>query len=210
MNQQVKHVAPDACRLHPENPRVGDVGAIKQSIEAHGFYGVIVAQESTGYVLAGNHRLKAAKELGLETVPVAFIDVDDDKARRILLADNRTADQGGYNDETLLDLLERLDGLEGTGYTGDDLDDLLVSLEGALTAPEQEFHGGYAETPEEAEQRRAKGGHTRAANGLVDVVLAYTMNDYATFARAIKEETDGALTTSQAVLRIMERACRTK
>lgn len=53
---------------HPRNPRQGDVGAIYQSIEANGFYGAIVAQRSTGYILAGNHRYKAAAEAGAKII----------------------------------------------------------------------------------------------------------------------------------------------
>jgi hypothetical protein len=46
---------------HPDNPREGNVDAIAESVEANGFSGAIVAQRSTGHVLAGNHRLLAAR-----------------------------------------------------------------------------------------------------------------------------------------------------
>ena len=49
---------------HPRNIRQGDVGAISQSLKENGQYRPIVVQKSTGYVLAGNHTLKAAKALG--------------------------------------------------------------------------------------------------------------------------------------------------
>lgn len=62
---------------HPDNPRQGDVDAIADSIEQNGFFGAIVAQRSTGYVPAGNHRLLAAKRQGLTEVPVVWLDVDD-------------------------------------------------------------------------------------------------------------------------------------
>jgi DNA modification methylase len=51
---------------------------------------------------------------------------------RILLADNRTAEKAEREPEPLADLLQELeqtdDGLEGTGYIGDDLDELLDDL----------------------------------------------------------------------------------
>lgn len=118
---------------HPRNPRQGDVGAIYQSIEANGFYGAIVAQRSTGYILAGNHRYKAAAEAGAKTVPVIWVDVDDETAVRVLLADNRTNDLASYDNAVLADILAELasgPGLEGTGYDGDDLDQLLTDLAG--------------------------------------------------------------------------------
>jgi len=118
---------------HPGNPRQGDVGAIHQSIESNGFYGALIVQKGTGYVLAGNHRLEAAKASGAETVPVLEIDVDETTAKRIMLADNRTQDLATYDQDALIALLQEVApvGLDGTGYDGDDLDDLLASYEEA-------------------------------------------------------------------------------
>jgi len=114
---------------HPDNPRQGDVGAISASIEVNGWYGTVVAQSSTGRVLAGNHRIEAARHLGMREVPVYWVDVDDATARRILLADNRTNDLATYDDAVLAELLSGLaedDDLLGTGWDGDDLDALLA------------------------------------------------------------------------------------
>jgi len=80
----------DSLRPHPRNPREGDIGAIHQSINNNGFYGSILAQQSTGFILAGNHRWQAMLQAGATEIPVTWIDVDDDHALRILLADNRT------------------------------------------------------------------------------------------------------------------------
>lgn len=123
---------------HPANPRQGDIGAIAVSIQENGWYGTIVAQKSTGHVLAGNHRLQAAQQLGIEELPVYWVDVDDIEARKILLADNRTNDLATYNDEALADLLTSLaktNDLAGTTYDGEDLDNLLSDL-AELTPPE--------------------------------------------------------------------------
>jgi ParB-like chromosome segregation protein Spo0J len=109
------------------------VGAIYQSIEANGFYGAIVAQRSTGYILAGNHRYKAAVEAGAKSVPVIWVDVDDETAVRVLLADNRTNDVASYDNAVLAEILTELaagPGLEGTGYDGDDLDQIIGDLAG--------------------------------------------------------------------------------
>jgi ParB-like chromosome segregation protein Spo0J len=114
---------------HPENPRLGNVDAIAESFRAHGFYGVLVAQRSSNRVLAGNHRLLAARKVELSEVPVVWVDVDDDQARRILLTDNRTNDLATYDLGDLTALLSELavteDGLAGTGYEPADLDALL-------------------------------------------------------------------------------------
>jgi DNA modification methylase len=132
INQTTETAPIDALRPHPRNPRQGDIGAIHQSIEANGFYGTVIAQRSTGFILAGNHRWRAAQQDGADSIPVTWVDVDDDHALRILLADNRTNDLATYNDEALAELLKDLHAstgtLLGTGYDGDDLDELLAEL----------------------------------------------------------------------------------
>ena len=132
LNQKSELVAVGKLKEHPRNPRKGNLAAVIESIRANGFYGVIVAQRSTSYVLAGNHRLMAARELGFDKVPVVWVDVDDDQALRILLADNRTSDLAEYNDQILAELLEELAGtdrgFEGSAYTDFDLSKLLQDL----------------------------------------------------------------------------------
>jgi DNA modification methylase len=114
------------------------LGAILESINENGFYGSIVAQRSTGFILAGNHRYQAALQAGASEVPVTWVDVDDARALRILLADNRTTRLGHDNEQALAELLKELaddGGLAGTGYDGDDLDELLKELGEEPTAP---------------------------------------------------------------------------
>ena len=134
-NQKIELVDIDTIQPHPRNPRMGDVGAISESIDEHGFYGVCVVQESTRYILVGSHRWKGAKWKGATEVPVAWVDCDDDEAIRILLVDNRTNDVPSYDDAQLATLLRELSdtarGYAGTGFDGDALDDLLHDLDNA-------------------------------------------------------------------------------
>src|SRR5436853_588358 len=90
-------------RLCParRNPRRGDVAAIRASLEANGQYRPLVVNRSTMEVLAGNHTFLAAQQLGFRQVMVAFVEVDEEHARRIQLADNRTSDLAGYDDAEL-------------------------------------------------------------------------------------------------------------
>ncbi|MFN3323433.1 MAG: ParB N-terminal domain-containing protein [Bryobacteraceae bacterium] len=123
INQEYELAPVDAVRPHPKNPRRGDAVAIADSIVQNGFYGAVVAQRSTGFILAGNHRWKAAKDTGAETIPVIWVDCDEDEALRILLVDNRTNDLADYDTEALHrvieEVLERTGSLEGTGYDPD-------------------------------------------------------------------------------------------
>lgn len=145
LNHSTEMVAIDTLRPHPQNPRQGDIGAIHESIRANGFYGQVVVQKSTGRILVGNHRWRAAMAAGATEIPVTWVDVDDDRALRILLVDNRTNDLASYDDEALAVLLRELadgTGLGGTGYDGDDLDRLIADL----AAPENFAEIGELET----------------------------------------------------------------
>lgn len=132
LNQEMVLENVHAIRHHPENQRQGDVGAVWESIHENGFYGALIVQQSTGHILVGNHRYRAALEEGATHVPVIYLDVDDDRARRILLVDNRTNDLASYDEEGLAEMLKSIidetGHLQGTGYSGDDLDELLVDL----------------------------------------------------------------------------------
>lgn len=128
----------DELTLHPANPRQGDVGEIARSLEANGWYGAVIVQKSSGFVLAGNHRVLAARGVGLVSVPVFEVDVDDETARRIMLVDNRSAELASYDDGLLVELVraaaEAVGGLEGTGWDGDDLD-ALIKAAGEASGP---------------------------------------------------------------------------
>ena len=106
----------DPLKEHPQNPRRGVVEVIDESIEHNGWYGAVTAQKATGYILAGNHRYRVAKERGAKEIPVIWKDVDDETALRILLVDNKSADMGQYDEEALSTILQNLESLDGTGY----------------------------------------------------------------------------------------------
>jgi ParB-like chromosome segregation protein Spo0J len=117
----------------PGNPRRGDVDAVARSYERFGQRKPIVARRSddgTNVVVAGNHQLEAARQLGWEQIAVVWTDdLTDDQAKAFALADNRIADLGTYDNDDLLVLLSEVDDLDGTGYTTADVDDLRSLLE---------------------------------------------------------------------------------
>ncbi len=124
---------------YDRNPRRGDVAAIKESLASLGQFKTIVVNLGThtgtkNQVLAGNHTLAAARELGWKTLSCTVVDVDAATAGRIVLADNRTSDRATYDDDLLLELLQSLPSLEGTGYDGADVSDLLADLEASTAA----------------------------------------------------------------------------
>lgn len=149
-------VAPiKSLKPHPDNPRRGDVTGIASSLARFGQVRPILAQRSTSFIVAGNHTYQAALSLGWKRIAVAVVDLSDEDARAYMLADNRWSDVATNDDAALLAILRELGEagqLEGTGYSPDDLDDLLALLESQTTPPEP-FGGGHSESPEETAAR---------------------------------------------------------
>src|SRR5712691_2664015 len=77
----------DSVSLHPPNPRRGDVAAVKASLERFGQRKPIVVQASTRYVVAGNHLLRAARDLDWAEIAANVQDMDDAEATAFMLAD---------------------------------------------------------------------------------------------------------------------------
>ena len=131
LNAASEMVNVQALTPHPRNANLANMDAITESIHESGFYGGIVAQRSTGYILAGNHRYQAAVQLGATEIPVHWVEIGNKAALKIMLADNATAAAAVRDDEALAALLSELqltDTLTGTGYADADLDALLAGM----------------------------------------------------------------------------------
>lgn len=140
-----------------KNPRRGNVPAIAESLARNGQFRPIVVNAGThtgrpNEVLAGNHTLLAALMLeeegrGLDGgLDCYVVDVTDQEAERIVLADNRTADLGSYDNADLVELLKGMDGdLSGTGYADDDLELLQELVADAPTLDDLEDEFGEPE-----------------------------------------------------------------
>lgn len=115
------------------NPREGDVGAVARSLEKFGQRKPCVAQVSSKQIMAGNHTLLAARSLGWDELAVVWVEEDDASAKAFSLADNRTAQLGGFNDQALYNMImevreEDESLLLAASYTEKDADDLLAAL----------------------------------------------------------------------------------
>lgn len=116
---------------HPRNPRRGVVDEIARSLRRFGQQRPVLALPD-GTIVAGHHVWQAAAAEGWSHVAVVHSDLPPAEVDAYLLADNRLADLGIYDDAELAGLLAPLaeaGGLEGTGYIEADLDALLAYLE---------------------------------------------------------------------------------
>jgi DNA modification methylase len=117
------------ARTHSDD----QVAQIAASIVEFGFTNPCLVG-ADGVLVAGHGRLLAARKLGLETVPVVVLDhLSSTQRRALVLADNRIAENAGWDDATLRTELEALqaDGfdLDLTGFDPDTLAELLAGEE---------------------------------------------------------------------------------
>lgn len=133
-----------------QNPRKNDaaVDKIAESIKRFGFGSPILARLN-GEVIAGHTRLKAAEKLGLDRVPVRYLDLDPADAHLLALADNKLGEIAEWDETLLAEILKDLDPEDAAlaGFGAEELEDLLSELEGPaafLTDPDD-----VPEVPEE-------------------------------------------------------------
>ena len=117
------------ARTHSDD----QVAQIAASIVEFGFTNPCLVG-ADGVLVAGHGRLLAARKLGLETVPIVVLDhLSPTQRRALVLADNRIAENAGWDDAMLRTELEALqaDGfdLDLTGFDPDALAELLAGEE---------------------------------------------------------------------------------
>jgi DNA modification methylase len=95
---------------YENNPRINDqaVDAVAASIKEFGFK-VPVIVDRDDVVIAGHTRIKAARQLGMETVPtIKADDLTPEQVKAFRLADNMTAEKSKWDFERLYQELEEL------------------------------------------------------------------------------------------------------
>lgn len=150
---RTERVPIDSIAVYDKNPRIGNIDKIAESLAKNKQYRGIVVNERDGKVLAGNHTLLAARRLGWEEILVQYVDVDDEEAKRIVLADNKTAELGTYDDTLLAELLAGLPSIEGTGFDAIEVDELLSGLDDIDMAIDSITGAAIAEQDVEARLR---------------------------------------------------------
>lgn len=159
-------VDPKTLNFYYKNPRIGNVEKVAESLAENNQYKPIVVNIGTRTgrpreVLAGNHTLKGVLKLKWSQIEVAWVDVDNAKARAIVLADNGSSDDSTYDDSVLTELLSQQKKEAGT-LVGTTYDDGVLSRLVKQTS-EDTTHAGV-DTIEDAPEEMA--GVADLANGV--------------------------------------------
>lgn len=159
-------------KFHPKNPRTIEPARLEQlkdSIIKKGFYQPILVWKKGGVVLAGNHRLMAAKQLEQEgwefvspdgktgVLPVVVEDVDAEIAEAILFETNNT--YAHWIEEKLAQAIQEAEAagrpIKGYGFDDAEVDRLLkAAIEEAeetieVMAHDRKKGDGLPDVPEE-------------------------------------------------------------
>lgn len=123
-----KYTYKDIAKLTPykNNARTHSaeqIGKIADSIREFGFINPVLV-DADGGIIAGHGRVEAAKLCGMTQVPTLLIDhLTEAQKRAYIIADNRLAEDAGWDDEILRMELIELDSMDfNIELTGFDLD----------------------------------------------------------------------------------------
>jgi DNA modification methylase len=139
---KIEHRPLDALIPYARNARThseAQVALIAGSIREYGFTNPVLVDGANG-IIAGHGRVMAARTLGLPTVPVIELaHLTEAQKRAYILADNRLAEQAGWDRELLAlevgDLADLGLDLSALGFEAGEIDKL---LHGDATDPREE------------------------------------------------------------------------
>jgi DNA modification methylase len=155
-SSQVKYVgkiefrSPHSLRRNSRNVRTHSkkqISQIAQSIDRLGF-NVPVLVDSDSVILAGHGRVEAAKLLKLKEIPIIRIDhLSEAGKRAFVLADNKIAQNGGWDRSPLAAELRELEDLLSeedmelgiTGFETAELDAIASDFETSLQSPSEDI-----------------------------------------------------------------------
>ncbi|MFZ1074985.1 MAG: DNA methyltransferase [Minisyncoccia bacterium] len=133
---RIEHVSTAALKPAEYNPRTWDKEAeqqLKESITKFGIVDPILANsapERRDVVIGGHFRLSVIKELGIETVPVVYLNIPDiEREKELNLRLNKNT--GAWDEALLAEFDEAF--LSTVGFTSEEIDDIFAIEE----TPEQ-------------------------------------------------------------------------
>lgn len=121
---QIIELKTDELIPYVNNPRVNDeaVDFVASSIREFGWKVPIVIDKNN-VLVAGHTRLKAAKKLGLETVPCIIADdLTEQQVKAFRLADNKVGEMATWDMDKLMIELEALDDIDMSEYGFDEME----------------------------------------------------------------------------------------
>ena len=111
-NLQVQYIDPQELKPFTDNPRhhrERNLQDIQRSIKKFGFTNPILVRKEDNMIIAGHGRLASAQELGVEEVPVIYLDFSENDAKLYNITDNRTGETSEWDLVALTELVKTLE-----------------------------------------------------------------------------------------------------
>ena len=132
---RVEQVPIERLLPDPANPRritEVELEALTRSIRAFGFVEPVLARRRTRALIGGHQRIAAARRLGLELVPVIWLDISAAQARLLGIALNKIG--GSFDEQLLARLLAELQNVPDldvslSGFGEQEIGDLIRNLD---------------------------------------------------------------------------------
>ena len=201
MSMQIESVPVSDLKEYEKNSRTHSdeqVAKIAASVEEFGFTNPILIDESNG-VIAGHGRLQAAKRINMGEVPcIRLAHLSESQKRAYVIADNKIAESGGWDDEMLkmeiMELAQDDYDLKLTGFDEAGLDSILAISEEVMEAVQKKRD--HKET-----------GHSQQ-DTVRQVILIYTSDEYPRVMEAMREyaEEHGLSSNTEVVNHLLENA----
>ena len=201
MSMQIESVPVSDLKEYEKNSRThsdDQVAKIAASVEEFGFTNPILIDESNG-VIAGHGRLQAAKRINMGEVPcIRLAHLSESQKRAYVIADNKIAEIGGWDDEMLkmeiMELAQDDYDLKLTGFDEAGLDSILAISEEVMEAVQKKRD--HKET-----------GHSQQ-DTVRQVILIYTSDEYPRVMEAMREyaEEHGLSSNTEVVNHLLENA----
>ena len=175
-----KLVPVEDLKPNPRNPNTHparQVELLAKNVRYFGWRHPITVSNRSGFIVAGHGRLEAARELGVQLVPVDYQDfASDNDEMAVLVADNRLAELASLDLNSLEGIIDELRVADfDTLLTGFDETDLDSLLQGEGDAP-----------GDDGEDDELDKGDVMIALGLYRFKL--TQEDYLTWIDSVKQD----------------------
>jgi len=127
MNLQVEYIPVNEIIPYSKNPRKNDksVDVVAKSIKEFGF-NVPVLLDKENVIIAGHTRVKAAKKLGLNEVPVIWLEnLTEEQAKAFRIMDNKSIEYASWDWELLKGEFQEISDLSLTGFSEAEIEKIL-------------------------------------------------------------------------------------
>lgn len=134
VSREVVDLLIDELVINPRNPRAHNEEQLLRlmaSLRTDGQTKPVLARRANKMLIAGHGVHAAARRIGMDRLNVVLLDIDQARADRIMLGDNRQSDLSTADEARVTELLREIDEADwmATGYSAEEVAKQFASVE---------------------------------------------------------------------------------